>query len=440
MNYICLTGSDHGVKHLIQGNVRFTTQIAEKLQWSARDRVCLRQMAVDHDLGYTHAALQRFSMHKEGIPLDNGYYGLVKDHPLYSSAYFEAHRPEYEEYFGKHAARSIGLSILDHSEIKGHLRDQDPAKRMQALFCRIDCMAVSADLKNAPAFMHPKVLVAMSKAFEAAEYLKDIDKRMEELWKEYKVRSDEYRWLATVQASLRTIAGEVKQYLLGLDKEIYENQPVLQQAYHRAIEQHYDPFNPTFPVQRDFGSNAIRFAGVDVESTREREIITARVSVQPLFFSVADYFGEEQGPRFATSAVSKLLKDFGADIHDPAKLVEAFSMLPFTSIYNPEKDVKKKIDDGIEYRQHYATYVHFEFEMPKHGESASMIRLMTKLTPSLRMMRDLMRPDFDARRLKSALEEFAEDTKNKKISARVQKGDLGGATKHFLTQHFRLLK
>jgi hypothetical protein len=323
VNYIYLTGSDHGVKHLIQGNARFTTRIAEQLQWSAHDRVCLRQTAVNHDLGYTHAALQRFSMYEEGIPLNNGYYGLVKDHPLYSSAYFEAHRPEYEEYFGKQGARSIGLSVLDHSEIKGHLRDQDPAKRMQALFCRIDCMAVSADLKNAPAFMHDKVLVAMSKAFEAAEYLKDIDQRMEKLWKDYKVKSAEYDWLATVQASLRTIAGEVKQYLLGLREEIYENQPVFQQAYHRAVDQHYDPFNPTFPVQRDFGSNALAFAGMDVHSTNERDYLTARLSIRPLLFFIAEYFGGEQGASFATSAITKLLKDFGADVHDSSKIVRA---------------------------------------------------------------------------------------------------------------------
>ena len=290
------------------------------------------------------------SKHKDGIPLDNGYYALTKDHPLYSSVYYEAHRSEYEEYFGKQGTRSIGLSILDHSEVKGHLRDPDPAKRMQALFCRIDCMAVSADLKNAPALMHDKVLVAMSKTFEAIEYLKDIDMRMGQLWKDHQVRSDEYKWLAAAQASLRTIAGEVKKYLLGLDKEIYEDDPVLQQAYHRAVEQHYDPFNPKFPVQRDFGSNAIAFAGIDVGSTAERDHLTARLNVLPLFFAVADYFGEEQGSSFATSAVEKLLKSFGGAIHNPIKLVEAFSMLPFKSIYNPEKDVEKKIDDGIEYQ------------------------------------------------------------------------------------------
>jgi len=58
VDHIYLTGSDHGVKHLIQGDVRFSTQVAEQLKWSARDRVCLRQIAVDHDLGYTHPALQ----------------------------------------------------------------------------------------------------------------------------------------------------------------------------------------------------------------------------------------------------------------------------------------------------------------------------------------------------------------------------------------------
>ncbi len=423
VNYICLTGSDHGVKHLIQGNVRFTTQIAEKLRWSARDRVCLRQMAVNHDLGYTHAALQRFSMHQEGIPLDNGYYGLAKDHPLYSSAYFEAHRPEYEEYFGKQGARSIGLSILDHSGIKGHLRDQDPAKRIQALFCRIDCMAVSADLKNAPAFMDDKVLVAMSKAFEAADYLKDIDQRMEKLWKDYKVRSDEYSWLAAVQESLRTIAGQVKQYLLGLDKKIYDDR-VFQQAYHRAVDQHYDPFNPTFPVQRDFGSNAIEFAGIDVRSTAERDYLTARLSIRPLLFFIAEYFGGEQGASFATSAIQKLLKDFGADVHDSSNLIRAFDVLSSKrQRWHTEKNVEENADGGMELRQHHATHAHFEFEFEQRDTRSPLIDRMTELLPSILMMRDLMQPNFDAERLKLTLEKFADLTRNKKMSASV-KGEI----------------
>lgn len=438
VDHIYLTGSDHGVKHLIQGDVRFTTQVAEKLQWSARDRVCLRQIAADHDLGYTHAGMQLFSMHEEGIPLNNGYYSLAKDHPLYSSALFEVRRSVYEEYFGKQGARMIGHSILDHSEVKGHLRDPDPVKRVQALFCRIDCMAVSADLKAAPAFMHDKVLVAMSKALEAAEYLKGIDKRMENLWKEDKVRSDEYKWLVAAQASLRTIAGQVRQYLLRLDKEIYEDR-VRQQAYHHAVDQHFDPFNPQFPTQRDFGSNAIACAGIDVHSAKERDHLTVRLSVSALFFAVADYFGEEQGPRFATSAIKKLLKDFGGDVGDPTKVVEALAELSSVSEGPfPEKDIEKRADGGMEYAQHHPTHVHFEFAMPKQGESSPMIKLMTKLTPSLIIMRRLMHSDFDAERLISTLKGIARDTENKKISAMVQKKDLEGATEHFLTQHFTL--
>lgn len=440
VDFLYLTGSNHGVKHLIQGDVRFGTQVAEKLTWSARDRVCLRQIAANHDLGYTHAALQLFNMQEDGIPLNNGYYGLVKDHPLYSSALFEVHRPEYEEYFGREAARNIGLSVLDHSEVKGHLRDEDSVKRIQALFCRMDCLAVSADLKAAPAFMHDKVLVAMSKALEAAEYLKGIDKRMEDLWKEDKVRSDEYKWLVAAQASLRTIAGKVKRYLLGLNQEIYEDR-VLQQAYHHAIDQHYDRFNPTFPTQRDFGSNAISFAGIDVHVAKARDHITVRLDVQPLFFAVADYFGEEQGPRFATSAIQKVFEDFGGVIHDPSMVVMAFKELsrvsegPF-----PGKDIEKRSDGGMECAQQHATHVHFEFAMTKLGESSPLIKLMTKLRPSLRMVRQLMELEFDTGQLQSLFREIAHFSRSKKLTDRVKAGDWEGATEYFLSKHFTLPK
>ena len=46
---------------------------------------------------------------------------------------------------------------------------------------------------------HDNVLVAMSKALEAAEYLRNADERMGKLWREGKVRSEEYSWLSTVQ-------------------------------------------------------------------------------------------------------------------------------------------------------------------------------------------------------------------------------------------------
>ena len=440
VNYICLTGSDHGAKHLIQGDVRFTTQIAEKLNWSARDRVCLRQIAVDHDLGYTHTGLQLFSMHEKGIPLNNGYYGLTKDHPLYSSAYFEVHRPMYEEYFGKQGSQIIGHSILDHSEVKGHLREEDAAKRVQALFCRIDCLAVSADLKSAPAFMHDKVLVAMSKAFEAAEYLKNIDARMEKLWKESKVRSDEYQWLSTAQQSLRTIAGEVKQYLLGLKEEIYSER-VFQQAYHYAIDQHYDPFNPKFPVQRDFGSNAIEFAGIDVRSTRERDHLKARFSIRPLLFSIAEYFGKDEGARFATSAIIKLFEDFGGAIPDPSKLVNTLKVLStMPDTLHDDKIIVKNAEGGVEYEQQHETHVHFVFEIPADDPNFELTDRMRALMPSLIMMRELLRLDFDHEALKEMLKTMARLTKNNAISASVEKGDLRLATVQFFEGHFSLSK
>lgn len=54
------------------------------------------------------------------------------------------------------------------------------------------------------------------------------------------------------------------------------------------------------------------------------------------------------------------------------------------------------------------------------------------------MMRELLQSDFDRERLKSMLEEIAEDTENKEISAKAQKGDVEGATEHFFAKHFTL--
>ncbi|MDR2371999.1 MAG: hypothetical protein LBD60_02525 [Puniceicoccales bacterium] len=73
-----VTGSDHGVRHIIQSNVTNTLNALDQLgeNVSAKQKLMAMQIMIDHDLGYTTDAAK-------------GSFKSAKDHPLASTAYME---------------------------------------------------------------------------------------------------------------------------------------------------------------------------------------------------------------------------------------------------------------------------------------------------------------------------------------------------------------
>jgi hypothetical protein len=73
-----ISGSDHGVRHVLQGNVAHALQALDRLGncVSPKEKLMVIQIMIDHDLGYTLDAAK-------------GDFGASKDHPLASAAYLE---------------------------------------------------------------------------------------------------------------------------------------------------------------------------------------------------------------------------------------------------------------------------------------------------------------------------------------------------------------
>jgi hypothetical protein len=72
-----VTGSDHGVRHVIQSNVAHTLNALDQAEnVSPKEKLMAMQIMIDHDLGYTTDAAK-------------GSFKSAKDHPLASTAFME---------------------------------------------------------------------------------------------------------------------------------------------------------------------------------------------------------------------------------------------------------------------------------------------------------------------------------------------------------------
>jgi hypothetical protein len=77
VDHKAISGSDHGVRHVIQSNVAHTLHALDQVSnVSPKEKLMAMQIMIDHDLGYTLDAAK-------------GDFGAAKDHPLASAAYLE---------------------------------------------------------------------------------------------------------------------------------------------------------------------------------------------------------------------------------------------------------------------------------------------------------------------------------------------------------------
>lgn len=103
------SGSDHGTRHILDGDMRFARQMIESLRAngvnvSSQDEVLIHQTLIDHDIGYTTGAAQ--------APRS---WGASKDHPLVSARFIEDNKAYYVDKFSEDGYQSIHNSVLNHS-------------------------------------------------------------------------------------------------------------------------------------------------------------------------------------------------------------------------------------------------------------------------------------------------------------------------------------
>ena len=148
-----VTSSDHGVKHVLQGNMANAEKMMDSLNMPPELRILVRQATIDHDMGYTMSANQT----------GKGMVGRTSDHPLLSTALIDQNWDKYVAMFGEDNAKVIRQAVLDHSNVKSAQGGGGSTSQVGAVVSMADCLGATHDTKLATIMSDPDVMSAMSK-------------------------------------------------------------------------------------------------------------------------------------------------------------------------------------------------------------------------------------------------------------------------------------
>lgn len=163
------SGSDHGFRHIVDGNIRFAKQMIESLRQkgvtvSAKDEVIIHQVMIDHDLGYTTGAAQA----PKGFEAS-------KDHPLVSARFIEDNKDYYVDRFGQDGYLAIQDAVLNHSypklEYQSDGQEVVHAGIIRGISSTVDSLGVTVETKTPEFFWNPsamKVLLKIRLAMETS--------------------------------------------------------------------------------------------------------------------------------------------------------------------------------------------------------------------------------------------------------------------------------
>lgn len=165
------SGSDHGFRHIVDGNIRFAKQMIASLREkgvvvSAKDEVIIHQVMIDHDLGYTTGAAQA----PKGFEAS-------KDHPLVSAKFIEANKNYYVDRFGEDGYSAIQDSILNHSypklEYQSDGQEVAHAGLIRGITSTVDSLGVTVETKTPEFFWNKDAMRTLLKIRLAMETSSD---------------------------------------------------------------------------------------------------------------------------------------------------------------------------------------------------------------------------------------------------------------------------
>lgn len=161
------SGSDHGTRHILDGNTRFAMQMVQSLRAngvnvSAKDELLIHQTMIDHDLGYSTGAAQA----------PRGF-NASKDHPLFSAKFIEANKPYYVGKFGEDGYRAIQTSVLNHSypklEYQSDATDGVHEGVIRGITSTVDSLGVTVETKTPEFFWNKDAMRTLLKIRLAME-------------------------------------------------------------------------------------------------------------------------------------------------------------------------------------------------------------------------------------------------------------------------------
>ncbi len=279
-----ITGSDHGTMHILNGDMEHSLRIADQLGLTPQQRIILRQAIIDHDMGYA----QSTARNKRG----DQFFGMTKDHPLYSTLMIEANREAYTEAFGQEGYDAIRTIVLNHSDTRGI----DPVNRpglelVRDIAATVDALQVTSDLKMMGLFRQPQFMAEMQK--------------MDFIWKRVG------RGEITKAEGIQLIQGIKDKMLRMINQGPFPAK--LKQAYKEAIQNNLDPANTQFMINRDFAAHVGGFGGVEIDPTGK---MTAKFDIYDSQALIAGIFGDGT----ATYSLTKAMGEFGLKEGQPVSI------------------------------------------------------------------------------------------------------------------------
>lgn len=298
------SGSDHGTKHILEGNMKMADRMIESLgdKVSVKDKILIRQIIIDHDLGYTVGVAQA----KES-------FAASKDHPLFSAKFVEANKEYYKQMFGEDGYEMILEGILQHSYPKSEYgTPTDPEKGfnpdiIRSITSTVDALGVTAETKCPAFFRRPDVIKVLQKVkLYADTHEGKVDQEVLKMYKN----------------QLRAIA----------DKE---PDAVRREGFYNAIENQFNPVT----VEMTLG----QYVGVlkDIKMTEREGKIVPHISME--ISRTQALLGDLFGDKISTQAFVKAMEDFGVSRDVMAKMAEVIRHIREAKTDEEKTTLKKKL-------------------------------------------------------------------------------------------------
>ena len=283
MDKLVFSGSDHGTRHILEGNMKFADQMVQSLAEkgvaiSALDRVLIRQVIIDHDCGYTCGCAQA----KQGFEAS-------KDHPVFSAKFIEANQAYYEDKFGKEAFGVIRNAVLYHSYPVAEYQtgpegaSQINERVIRSITSTVDSLGVTAETKTPAFFRKPEAIKTLLKVKLALEFSETKNKKGDAVLPE-------------------TDMARYKQELLSIASA--DPNKVRREGFGRAIG---DFFNE-FTAETSLGHYTGVVEHVGVETGPDGKLVP---KIDMHLSRIHALLGDLFGGKLETQAFSKAMKDFG---------------------------------------------------------------------------------------------------------------------------------
>jgi len=295
-----LVGSDHGVVHVLEGNMKQAEALMDNMNMNPKDRVLAMQALVDHDMGYTMEGIRNKSA-------TTNLFELSKDHPLYSTLYVEGNRAMYEKYFGKEGYQIIHDAVLDHSAVgnkldalKAPLSDTNlNSMAIKAIVSIVDCAGTTANVKNSTIYQHPEIIGSMQKLRQ----LKDNPPTQDENGNP--LTPDQQK--VALRREAQGIIDEMKRMVDGMEgvdqatKDIFAN----------SIRDSLQAGNFDFPVSGNLGMYGAAMRGLELSGGQLNYNMSFDPAMQKAI--IESHADRKAGEDVSVQGIKKALKDFGFD-------------------------------------------------------------------------------------------------------------------------------